>query len=257
MKDWDHISPAHRLYIRSWAVHECYCPEEKWNSRYMGTSGAEVLNQSFSSALCGADGDNTGDDKSISESSAGLNQNVHPIRKQTTSSLLQVLVQESWSTRSILQRWHIDNIPMTIYQYTSILTILASRKFGLTIQRMWVSVPLGNFLYILLYNLVYMIYGARSSSFVEMGPTRVSNSAYSKRWKLVSFILYFYIYRSFHCFWKCFSYSFFFCTHPEIGRILTWVIYEYVLLPPCPPLLTQLQSDFHFHHFHNIILQSL
>ena len=61
----------------------------------MGTSGSEVLNQSFSSPLCGADGDNTGDNKSISESSAGLNQNVHPIRKQTTSSLLQVLVQES------------------------------------------------------------------------------------------------------------------------------------------------------------------
>lgn len=61
----------------------------------MGPLGAEVLNQRFSSALCGTDGDNTGDDKSISESSAGVNQKVHPIRRQTTSSLLQVLVQES------------------------------------------------------------------------------------------------------------------------------------------------------------------
>jgi len=61
----------------------------------MGTLGTEVLNQSFSSTLHGADGDNTGDDKSIGESSASVNQNDHLIRRQTTSSLLQVLVQES------------------------------------------------------------------------------------------------------------------------------------------------------------------
>lgn len=55
----------------------------------MGTLGTEVLNQSFSSALHGADGDNTGDDKSIGESSASVNQNDHLIRRQTTSSLVQ------------------------------------------------------------------------------------------------------------------------------------------------------------------------
>ena len=171
----------------------------------------------------------------------------------------QVHCCKYWCRKAEAQEVYCKDGILTIYQwqYTSILTILASRKFGLAIQGVWVSVPLGNFLYILLYNLVYMISDARSSYFVEMGPTRVSNSAYSKRWKLVSFILYFYIYRSFHCFWKSFSYSFFFCTHPEIGRILTWVTYDYVLLPPCPPLLTQLQSDFRFYHFHNIILQSL
>ena len=61
----------------------------------MRTLGTEVLNQSFSSALRGADGDNTGDDKSTGESSASVNQNDHLIRRQTTRSLLQVLVQES------------------------------------------------------------------------------------------------------------------------------------------------------------------
>ena len=35
------------------------------------------------------------DDKSIGESSAGEHQSVHPIRRQTASSLLQVVVQES------------------------------------------------------------------------------------------------------------------------------------------------------------------
>ena len=33
--------------------------------------------------------------KSIGESSAGEHQSVHPIRRQTASSLLQVVVQES------------------------------------------------------------------------------------------------------------------------------------------------------------------
>ena len=61
----------------------------------MGTSDTEVLNQSFNSALCGADGYNTGDDKSIGEGSVGVNQNDRLIRRQTTSSLVQVLVQES------------------------------------------------------------------------------------------------------------------------------------------------------------------
>lgn len=176
MKDWDCISPAHRLYIRICEVHECYCPEEKWKSHYMGTLGTEVLNQSFSSTLHGADGDNTGDDKSVGESSASVNQNDHLIRRQTTSSLLQVLVQKSWSRRRISQRWW--------------LTTLASQKFGLAIQEVWVPVPLGNFLYILLDNLMCMISDARSSYFVEMGSTRVSNSAYCKRWKLLSIFIF-------------------------------------------------------------------
>lgn len=112
------------------------------------------------------------DDKSIGESSADEHQNVHPIRRQNASPLLQVLVEESWSTRRISHRWW--------------LTILGSWKFSLAIQGMWALVPLGNFPYILLYNLMYMISDTRSSYFVQMGSTKVSNSTHRKRWKLVS-----------------------------------------------------------------------
>ena len=184
------------------------------------------------------------DDKSIGESSADEHQNVHPIRRQNASSLLQVLVEESWSTRRISPRWW--------------LTILGSWKFSLAIQGMWALVPLGNFPYILLYNLMYMISDTRSSYFVQMGSTRVSNATHRKRWKLVSFILIFtevfivnFLKKNY------FLNGFFFCTHPEIRRILTWLIYGYFLLPPCPLLLNQLQSDFCFYHFHNINFQKI
>lgn len=48
------------------------------------------------------------------------------------------------------------------------------------IQGMWALVPLGNFPYILLYNLMYMISDTRSSYFVQMGSTKVSNSTHRK-----------------------------------------------------------------------------
>lgn len=50
----------------------------------------------------------------------------------------------------------------------------------------------------------YMISDARSSYFVEMGSTRVSNSAYCKRWKLVSYSLFLYLQKFSLSFWKVF-----------------------------------------------------